>query len=61
MLPTSELLPGMVVAKDLLAQESIVLLGNDHVLTDKLIRLLRLREVRDGVTFMLAVKLEAKP
>jgi hypothetical protein len=61
MLPTTELLPGMVVAKDLLAHDSIVLLGTDHVLTDKLIRLLCLREARDGVTFMLAIKVEVRP
>lgn len=60
MVATSELVAGMVVAQDLLAHDSIVLLGTDHVLTDKLIRLLSLREQRDGVAYMLAIKVDGK-
>ena len=60
MLPTAELVPGMVIARDLLTQDNIVLLSAEHVLTDKLIQLLCLREQRDRVTFMVAIKLESK-
>jgi hypothetical protein len=60
-LPTAKLLPGMVVAQDLLAHDGLVLLSAEHVLTDKLIRLLRLREQRDGEKFVLAIKFEVNP
>lgn len=56
MLGTSDLLPGMVVAKDLITNDGIVLLGPEHMLTEKLIHLLRQRELRDGVEFILAIK-----
>jgi hypothetical protein len=46
----------MVVATDLLTKDGIVLLGADHVLTERLILLLRQREVRDGNTLMLPIK-----
>jgi len=60
MLTTSQLKPGMVIAKDLLAHDGIVLLGTEHMLTEKLIRLLILREQRDQVSFTLAIKLESR-
>jgi hypothetical protein len=60
MLSTSDLMPGMEIARELLTQENIVLLGVDHVLTEKLIYILRLREQRDGVTYLLAIKMENK-
>jgi len=60
MLSTPELLPGMVMAHDLLTADGIVLLSADHVLSDKLIHLLRMREQRDEVTMHLAIKLESK-
>jgi response regulator RpfG family c-di-GMP phosphodiesterase len=60
MLTTAELLPGMVIARDLMAQDTIVLVGTEHVLTEKLIHLLRLREQRDDVTFVVAVRLEGR-
>jgi hypothetical protein len=60
MLSTAELLPGMVIARDLMAQDTIVLVGTEHVLTEKLIHLLRLREQRDDVTFVVAVRLEGR-
>jgi response regulator RpfG family c-di-GMP phosphodiesterase len=58
MLPTSDLIPGMEIARELMAQDNIVLLAVDHVLTEKLIHILRLREQRDGVTYMLAIKMD---
>ena len=44
MLKTKDLLPGMVMAKDLVTRDGIILLAADHVLTEKLIRLLRQRK-----------------
>lgn len=60
MLSTAELVPGMVIAKDILTRDGIVLLSADHVLTEKLILLLQQRERRDGVDMMLPVKMEPK-
>ena len=59
-LPISALVAGMVVAKDLLTANGIVLLSADHVLTDKLIRLLQLREQRDNVPLVLSIQLEPR-
>jgi response regulator RpfG family c-di-GMP phosphodiesterase len=61
MLATAELSAGMVLGRDLLVADGLVLLGADHVLSDKLIRLLRLREQRDGLHFVLAIKKGGKP
>jgi response regulator RpfG family c-di-GMP phosphodiesterase len=55
-LTTAELVAGMVIGRDLLAGGGLVLLSAEHVLTDKLIQLLRQRETRDGVTIMLTIK-----
>jgi response regulator RpfG family c-di-GMP phosphodiesterase len=55
-LNSADLKAGMVVATDLLTKDGIVLLGADHVLTERLILLLRQREVRDGNTLMLPIK-----
>jgi response regulator RpfG family c-di-GMP phosphodiesterase len=60
-LSTSELKAGMVMARDLFSTDGMVLLGADHVLTDKLIQLLRQREQRDGVNVVLAIKKSSKP
>jgi response regulator RpfG family c-di-GMP phosphodiesterase len=59
-LATAELVSGMVMARDLCAGDGLVLLGADHVLTDKLIQRLRQRELRDGVTMVLAIKMGSK-
>lgn len=56
MLRTSQLRPGMVLARDLLSNEGPVLLAADHVLTADLIRRLCLREARDNVEMVLPIK-----
>jgi response regulator RpfG family c-di-GMP phosphodiesterase len=61
LLGTAELLPGMVIAKDILTRDGIVLLSADHVLTEKLIHLLRQREQRDEIAMTLPIKLESRP
>jgi response regulator RpfG family c-di-GMP phosphodiesterase len=61
LLGTAELLPGMVIARDLLTRDGIVLLSAEHVLTEKLIHLLQQRDKRDGSNMMLPIKLESKP
>lgn len=53
---SAELKSGMVIARDLLAKDGIILLGADHVLTDKLIMLLRQREMRDASTLVFPIK-----
>jgi response regulator RpfG family c-di-GMP phosphodiesterase len=60
-LSSKELVAGMVMARDLFAADGMVLLGADHVLTDKLIQLLRQREQRDGLNLVLAIKKNSKP
>lgn len=56
MLRTSQLRPGMILARDLLSSEGAVLLVADHVLTLELIKRLKLREGRDGVEMILPIK-----
>jgi response regulator RpfG family c-di-GMP phosphodiesterase len=56
MLKTHQLVPGMVMAKDLRTHDGIILLSTDHVLTEKLIRLLQQRESRDDVEMVLPIK-----
>ena len=56
MLKTADLVPGMVMAKDLMTHDGIILLSTDHVLTEKLIRLLQQRESRDGIEMLLPIK-----
>jgi hypothetical protein len=56
MLRTSQLRPGMVLARDLLSSEGAVLLTADHVLTVELIKRLKLREGRDGIEMILPIK-----
>ena len=56
MLKTKDLLPGMAMAKDLVTHDGIILLAADHVLTEKLIRLLRQRESRDQIEMVLPIK-----
>ncbi|HSV55126.1 MAG TPA: HD domain-containing phosphohydrolase, partial [Burkholderiaceae bacterium] len=61
MLGTDDLRPGMVLARDLRSSEGVMLLATDHVLTAELIRLLRLREHRDGVALILPIKRQRRP
>jgi hypothetical protein len=56
MLKTDKLVPGMVMAKDLVTHDGIILLGADHVLTEKLILLLQKRESRDDIEMVLPIK-----
>lgn len=56
MLTTAQLRPGMVLARDLLTSEGAVLLAVDHMLTEDLIRRLRMREARDGSELVLPIK-----
>jgi response regulator RpfG family c-di-GMP phosphodiesterase len=56
MLTTDKLVPGMVMAKDLVTHDGIILLGADHVLTEKLILLLQKRESRDDIEMVLPIK-----
>lgn len=56
MLATAQLRQGMVLARDLLTAEGAVLLAVDHVLTEDLIRRLRMREARDGSEMVLPIK-----
>ena len=56
MLKTTELMPGMVMARDLKTHDGIVLLSAEHVLTEKLIRLLQQRESRDDIEMVLPIK-----
>jgi response regulator RpfG family c-di-GMP phosphodiesterase len=56
MLRTSELQPGMVLAKDFLSAEGVLLLAADHVLTMELIERMCAFERRSGQTFLIAIK-----
>lgn len=51
-----DLRPGMVLARDLLSREGVVLLAADHVLTSELVRRLCSREVQTGSALMLPIK-----
>jgi len=53
---SDELQPGMTLARELVSSEGVMLLAPDQVLTAELIRLIRLREKRDGVTWTLHIK-----
>ncbi|WP_342616793.1 HD domain-containing phosphohydrolase [Rhodoferax sp. GW822-FHT02A01] len=59
-LGVDELRPGMVVAKDLTTRDGIVLLSAEHVLTEKLISLLRQRESKDEEELRVAIKLTSR-
>lgn len=54
--PTAELLPGMVLAKELVSREGMLLLAVGHVLSDELIQRLRSYELRNGLTLVLLIK-----
>jgi response regulator RpfG family c-di-GMP phosphodiesterase len=56
MLATAELKPGMVLARDFVSPEGIVLLSADHALSTELIQRIRNFETRRGLTLTLAVK-----
>lgn len=53
---TAELKPGMVLAKELISAEGVMLLGVGQVLTDDLLRRIRAYEARDGLTLVMMVK-----
>lgn len=55
MLPVAQLEPGMILGRDLVTKSGIVLLSAEHVLTDKLIRLLQQRDLRDGTGITLPI------
>ncbi len=55
-LRTPQLKPGMVLARDLVSADGVVLLAADHVLTAELIKRLRIREGRDDHEFILPIK-----
>lgn len=52
---------GMVVARDLVSSDGVVLLATGHVLTAELIRRLDLRQSRQGATMLLAIARRAMP
>jgi hypothetical protein len=53
---SSQLEPGMVLARDLVSAEGVVLLAADQVLSAELIQRIRMRERRDGAPLVLLVK-----
>ena len=61
MTPVDKLVPGMVLGRDLLSGDGVVLLAAGHVLTPELIRRLALRQSRDGGTMLLPIKKRRKP
>lgn len=61
MTATSDLQVGMVLSRDLVSSEGVVLLAADHVLTIELIQRLRLRERRDGSKLILPIKPQRRP
>ena len=58
---THELKPGMVLARDILSREGVVLLTENYVLTDHLIRQLKDFERTEGNRLTLFVRPETKP
>lgn len=56
MLHSSELKPGMVLAKDFMSDEGVLLLAADHVLTADLIARIRGFEKRLGRSLLLAIR-----
>jgi len=60
-LHTHELKPGMVLARDLLSRDGVVLLTENYVLTDHLIRQLKDFEKTEGNRLTLFVRPETKP
>ncbi|MES2784639.1 MAG: HD domain-containing phosphohydrolase [Pseudomonadota bacterium] len=61
MVGADDLQPGMVLARDLVSGEGVVLLAADHVLTPELIRRLRLRQGSDGTALVLPIKSQLRP
>lgn len=51
----------MVLARDLVSSDGVVLLAAGHVLTPELIRRLQIRQNRDGATMLLAIRKRRKP
>lgn len=51
-----QLKPGMVLGRDLLTAEKVVLLTRGHVLTEELIDRLRTREIKDKVVYRLPIR-----
>ena len=60
MMATADLRPGMVLGRDLLSNEGVVLLAADHVLTAELIRRLRFRESRDEAKMLVPIKAQRR-
>jgi len=61
MVAVIDLQAGMVLARDLVSGDGVVLLAAGHVLTPELIRRLHIRQNRDGVTMLLAIRKRRKP
>lgn len=61
MTAVSDLQPGMVLARDLLSSDGVVLLATGHVLTAELIRRIELRQSRDGMSMLIPIKKRGKP
>ncbi len=53
---TEQLVPGMVLARDLVSTEGVILLAADRVLDADLIQRIRHYETRDELTLVLFVK-----
>ena len=53
---SDDLQPGMTLARELVSGEGVMLLAAEQVLTAELIRLIRVREKRDGVRWILHIR-----
>jgi response regulator RpfG family c-di-GMP phosphodiesterase len=53
---TDQLMPGMVLAADLISRDKVLLLSTDHVLTDDIIRRIRVHEQREGAPIELRIR-----
>ena len=60
MMATVDLRPGMVLGRDLLSSEGVVLLAADHVLTAELIKRLCFRESRDEAKMLVPIKAQRR-
>ncbi len=56
-----ELRPGMLLARDLVRQDGLLLLAKDYVLDDNVIEQVRRLEARDGLTLSLWVRPDSDP
>ena len=53
--------PGMVLARDLVTRDGVMLLAADFVLDESLIRQLRELEASEGTRLVIAIRPERKP